>query len=292
MISDILKNKLEEYYNQDEVKNIIEGYKRKRYFTLRINTLKISIDDLLIILDNNGILYDRVEWFSNALIIKNKTEEDIKKMDIYENGFVYFQSLSSMLPPLFLNVKDGENILDMTAAPGGKTSEICMLGNNNVMVTATERNKGRFERLKYNLDKLGCKKVNVMQIDARDLDDFYVFDKILLDAPCSGSGTLNIDNINLFSLDLVNNVNSIQKILLKKAIKLVKSGSIIVYSTCSILKCENEEVLDYVRDLVDVIPIDLSNYDLPLLHSNIDGVVTLYPNELYEGFFVSVLKKK
>ena len=107
------------------------------------------------------------------------------------------QSLSSMLPPIILNPKLKADILDMAAEPGGKTTQIAALSNNLANIKACELNKIRLERLKYNIQKQGATNVYVMEKDARLLDDFFCFDQILLDAPCSGSGTLSIFNSKL-----------------------------------------------------------------------------------------------
>jgi 16S rRNA C967 or C1407 C5-methylase (RsmB/RsmF family) len=198
-----------------------------------------------------------------------------------------------MIPPLVLDAKANENILDMCAAPGGKTSEICALSNNTVMITACEKNKIRTERLKYNLDKLGCKKVNILNNDSRRLDNFLKFDKILLDAPCSGSGTLylNEDNNN-FNEDLINRSVRFQTELLSKAFELINSGGTIIYSTCSIFDEENDGVVDIVSKKY--------NFDVEKISINLDKAelldskygLLIKPNEYYEGFYVSKLIKK
>lgn len=283
-----LKNKLIEEYGEELTELIIKGYESKRYVTFRVNTSLTSNDYIEKILDTNNIQYKKVDLLPNAYIVLNKTEEEIKILDIYNNGFIYLQSLSSQIPPIYMDLHDNEQILDMASAPGGKTTEMANIAN--VMITACEKNKIRCDRLKYNIEKQKAKRINVMQKDARELDDFFSFDKILLDAPCSGSGTINKCELDE---DLINRSIKFQKELLNKAIKLVKKDGIIVYSTCSILKEENENIIkEHIGKDIEIIPIDVTKYDLPLLPTTIDGVLCLYPTELYEGFFVSVLKKK
>lgn len=119
------------------------------------------------------------------------------------------------------------------------------LSGNKAYITACERNKIRGEKLKYNLEKQGASMVNVMLEDAGNLSDFFSFDKILLDAPCSGSGTDNVFKSN-FTLDLVQKSKKTQERLLRKALKILKPGGEMVYSTCSILVKENEEVIEKV----------------------------------------------
>ena len=133
------------------------------------------------VFENEGILFKDVEWNDFALIIENADESRIRKLEVYESGKIYMQSLSSMIPPVILNPQANESILDMAAAPGGKTTETACLSNNQAMITACEKNKIRCDKLKYNLEKQGANRVTIMQEDARKLSDFFMFDKIMLD---------------------------------------------------------------------------------------------------------------
>ena len=162
-----------------------------------------SKEEIITTLKDNNISYKDISWYDNALVV-NTNEDTLRELDIYKEGKIYLQSLSSQLPPLFLNPQENEMILDMAAAPGGKTTEIAALSNNKAMITAIEKNKIRSERLQYNIDKQGAKKVTVLNTDARNLNEYFMFDKILLDAPCSGSGTITNNNFNNFDEDLVN----------------------------------------------------------------------------------------
>ena len=202
-----------------------------------------------------------------------------------------------MIPPFIVNPKPQELILDMTAAPGGKTTQMAALSNNQAMITATEKNKIRSDRLKYNIEKQGAKKINILNVDARKLDEYFKFDKILLDAPCSGSGTLNIndDSINNFNEDLINRSIKFQTELINEAVKHLNNNGELIYSTCSILKEENEEIINKVikEHNLEIIPItELNKEEIPRLPSTIEGVITIFPTNYYEGFFVAKLKKK
>lgn len=295
MIPKFLEKLLQEEYGNELTNKIIDGYSKKRFVTLRVNTIKSNISKIKEILDNLKISYQEVEWYKDALIIENALESDLEKLDIYNNGEIYLQSLSSMLPPLLLDPKKNESILDMTAAPGGKTTQMVALSNNESLITACEKNKIRADRLKYNLVKQGANRVGVIVNDARKLDDFLSFDKILLDAPCSGSGTLSQDNITNFNEDLVKRSCQIQHELLKKAIKLLKPNHEMIYSTCSILKEENEKILEYFinKNLIEIVPLDNNIIkDLPTLPTTIRNTLCVCPTELYEGFFVAKLRKK
>ena len=136
------------------------------------------------------------------------------------------------------------------------------------------------------------KSVNVLIEDARNLSDYLKFDKILLDAPCSGSGTENVFKNN-FTKELIEKSSKRQETLLKKALKILKLNGEIIYSTCSILKQENEDILDKVlknnKNYI-IENIEMPN-EIPLIQSKIEGVSIIQPNELFEGFFVAKIKR-
>ncbi len=284
-------------YGKETTNQIINGYSYDRPTTFRVNTSKASIEYIKQKLNELKISFKEVPWNETAIIIEDIKENEIKELDIYKNGEIYLQSLSSMIPPFVVNPKEGENILDMAAAPGGKTTQMANLSNNKAMITACEKNKIRAERLKYNLEKQGTSRVTVMLKDARRLDNFFSFDKILLDAPCSGSGTLNLNQMDVekvFTKELVDRSIKTQKELLKKAVRILKTNGELIYSTCSILKEENEKVVEEVLKLgnIEIVPInELDFKDIPLLPVNIEGTICVCPSDLYEGFFVAKLKK-
>lgn len=283
----LLKN-----YDENITNKILNGIRLNKKVTLRVNNLKASIEEIIDIFNSENIQFNQVNWYKDAFIIENVDEYDLQDLDIYKQGKIYLQSLSSMLPPIVLNPKVNENILDMCAAPGGKTTQMACLSNNKAFITAVERNKIRAEKLKYNLQKQGAGTVNVMIDDARNLSDFFKFDKILLDAPCSGSGTDNVFKSN-FTKELIQKSSKTQEVLLKKALKLLKPGGELIYSTCSILKEENENILEKCLKNTDykLEKIELSD-EIELLPSKFEEVKTIAPNEYFEGFFVAKIKKR
>lgn len=184
-IPDFLLEMLKNQYGEEITNKIIEGYSKIRKSTFRVNTLKTTSNKIEEVLNKNNIEFKKPSWSNDAFIIENKSKKEIEELDIYDNGEIYLQSLSSMLPPIILQPKENTDILDMAAAPGGKTTQIAALTNNNAHITACEMNNIRMERLKYNIEKQGATSVYIMQQDSRRIDDFFSFDKILLDAPCS-----------------------------------------------------------------------------------------------------------
>lgn len=107
-------------YGKEITNKIIDGYSKERLVTLRVNSIKSNVEDIKQKLTEVGITYKSLSWYKDALIIENAKEQDIRKLEMYENGEIYLQSLSSMLPAIILSPKERENILDMTAAPRWK----------------------------------------------------------------------------------------------------------------------------------------------------------------------------
>lgn len=294
-IPQFLKDLLIEQYGEEISAKIENRYKVQRPVTLRANNLKTSLEKVKEKLDEAQIEYETISWYEKALIIKNVREEEIRKLEIYENGEIYLQSLSSMLPPIILNPAEKTDILDMTSAPGGKTTQIAALTNNNANITACEMSNIRAERLKYNLERQGAL-AYVMVKDARNIDKFFSFDQILLDSPCSGSGTINMNNTDLnkyFTLELVEKSKKTQRSLINKAVQILKGGKELVYSTCSILKEENEEIVKTIMNKgMEIVPIEFEGKEtLPQLPTTIDGTLCICPTQEYEGFFIAKLRK-
>ena len=286
-----LKKLLLNEYSNNYVYNILDGYNANRKTTIRVNTLISTFEEVIQFLDKNNISYSAVSDIQNAIIINDSY--DVTKTKLYENGAIYLQSLSSMLPPLILNPKEDAHILDMCAAPGSKTTQLAALTNNKACITACEFDKIRAERLKYNLNKLGTSRVTVLVKDSRNLDEFFRFDTIMLDAPCSGSGTvlLNEESKQVFNQKVIDKCQKRQISLLKKGLSMLNQNGVLVYSTCSILKEENEQVLKAcLNNNFELLPIDKEKYDLPYLPS-LENTITIAPTELYEGFFVAKIKR-
>ena len=290
-----LIEKLNKQYGEEITSKILNGYSQNKVVSLRINTIKATSQEICNELLRNNIEFEKVSFCDDALVIKNTNEEKIKELDIYKNGSIYLQSLSSMLPPIILKPKENEDILDMTAAPGGKTTQIAALTNNKAHITACEMNNIRIEKLKYNVEKQGATSVSILKEDSRRLNDYFAFDKILLDAPCSGSGTIELENektYNGFTEKLLEKTTQSQLTLLKKALKILKPGHEMVYSTCSILQEENEDIISKAIKgaKVEVVPIEIQG-DIPKLPCRIEGALCVAPTNYYEGFFVAKLKK-
>ena len=150
----LLLEKLNAQYGAALAEEIVAGFVR-RPVTLRVNTIKSTVEAVAALLDKAGIAYERVPWYQDAFILRDVREEAIQAMPEYEAGHMYLQSLSSMMPPLVVAPGKNESILDMAAAPGGKTTQMAALSGNTALITACEKNKIRAERLQFNLHRLG-----------------------------------------------------------------------------------------------------------------------------------------
>ena len=295
---------LYETYTPLTVDKILSGMLGERNTTLRVNNLKTTIQDLMRILKENNIKFDRVEWYKDALVVKNAKEKQIEKLEVYEKGFLYLQSLSSMIPPIILNPKPGEKVLDLTAAPGSKTTQMCAMMENKGYILANELDKLRCERLKYNIEKQGAKIVEVINQRGEKVGDNHKeeFDKVLLDAPCSGEGRFLGNNVSTYrnwSIKNVIQLSKLQKKLLKSAYEALKPNGIMVYSTCTLNKEENEKVLDWAINNLDLKLMDI-NIDIKgklqgfneNLDNSINKSIRILPTKKEEGFFVAKLKKR
>lgn len=284
-------------YGAETAVRIEQGFAQRRPVTLRVNAIKTTTDAVLAQLIDAGIRAERVSWYVDALILPEVREEAVQALPLYERGEVYLQGLSAMIPALVMAPKAGDNILDMAAAPGGKTTQMAALSGNAANITACEKNKIRAERLQYNIDRQGAKHVNVMNQDARQLDDFFRFDRILLDAPCTGSGTILLtegEPQRRMDAAWVKKTVATQTAMVQKALRLLPKGGELVYSTCSIMACENEEVVQKALSSgAELLPIDPAlGSAVETLPTTLPGVMTVAPTALCEGFFVARLRKK
>lgn len=321
---------LRTHYPQQTIASIAEGCTeaRRRPVTLRANTLKTTTDAVAAALEAAGIAYTRVPWYPDAFVLHEVRERSVWELDIYRTGAVYLQSLSSMIPALVLAPRAGADVLDMCAAPGGKTSQMAALAHGAAHLTACEMNGPRAEKLQHNLAKLGVDHVQVMRCDARRLDEFFRFDQILVDAPCTGTGTMRTDDERasrrITGALLAKTVKS-QRALLDRGLTILKTGGTLVYSTCSILPEENDEIVsDALKrhrdcELVPLVlgevgatteddvatqddgkpqPICLAGAEagdlaIPrLAGTEVSPMLTVAPTRLFEGFFVAVIQKR
>lgn len=287
-------------FDEETLARLTAGFEAapERPTTLRANTLCATREEVAAALSEAGLAYEGVPWYEDAFVLPGVGRAAMWGLSAFEEGKFYMQSLSSMLPPLFMRLAPGSDVLDMCAAPGGKTLQMAALSGNGVHLTACEMHAPRADKLQHNLSKLGAKNVQVMRCDARRLDEFFSFDEILLDAPCTGSGTLNAQNakqLRGFSEKLLAKCIKSQRALLDRALTVLKPGGLLTYSTCSVLPAENEDQVRAVlaakrhRDC-ELVPLELDS-SIPQLPCGLAGTATVIPTKEYEGFFIAQIKK-
>lgn len=288
-------------YGADLAARIESSCTIQRKTTLRANRLHSDPDEVAAILDREKIDWEPVPWYSDAFVLSHANSTMLAPLPLYTEGMIYVQSLSSMLPPLILQPQAGQDICDMCAAPGGKTTQIAALTDGKAYITACEMHEPRAQKLDFTLRRQGVRNATVMRTDARTLDDFFSFDRVLVDAPCSGSGTLLLSHpkeLDRFTDHLLQKSKRSQRALLEKGLSLMRPGGTLVYSTCSILKQENEEIVEAALDKAnrkgsyELAAISLSHQDeIPQLPTTLEGTICVCPDELYEGFFVAQIKR-
>lgn len=282
---------------------ILAGMAGKRNTTLRVNTLKYNIQDLMRYFREINIKFERVNFYNDALIIKNANEKEIQKLEIYEKGYIYLQSLSSMVPPIVLEAKENESILDMASAPGSKTTQISAMMKNTGHIIANELDKIRCERLKFNVENQGATNTEIINGYGEKLGDKYPenFDRVLLDTPCSGEGRFIAEipgTYRNWSVRSVKELSKIQRKLIKSGYNALKPGGIMVYSTCTLNLEENENILKWALENLNLKMMDINldikgaipgdSLDTKL---RIEKAIKILPTKETEGFFVAKLKK-
>ena len=282
-----------------------------RQQSLRINTLHPEASSVQQKLAHMQCVTKPVPWMKDGLFVLEGMHS-IRDSSLVEDGLVYIQNAASWLPVVALNPKTGDTVLDMCAAPGGKTSHIAQLSQNQAFISANDNSRPRLHKMQRNLERLHLSGIVYTLHDATRLSRYLEpesFDKILLDAPCSGEGMMTLDNKKDFeswSVAHIKRLQQLQKKLIVQAWQLLKPGGTLVYSTCTMAPEENEAVIDYLlrhNDDAVVEPLDslaaqLDNRVNTVLTWNgktyderIKNGLRLMPSEHVEAFFVIKLTK-
>ena len=275
-----------DFIDVEEFKISLES--AKKYF--RINTLKIKEEEFR---EKSSLKFkNTVIGFVKELeerILLGSTAE-------YFLGLIHPQSLSSAIVPLALDVREEDVVLDVTASPGSKTTEIAMLMNNKGAIVANDRRE-RLSPLFHNIARLGVVNTVVISTDAKKPVKEGYFTKVLLDAPCSALGS-HLNSWKRFEEGIAKNLSRVQKRMILSAFDSLKEGGTLVYSTCTITKEENENVVDFLLQSRENAKLDNISLDVP--HEKglseygreFRKVMRIYPKHLgSEGFFIAKIKK-
>ena len=273
-----------ENYGEEFTKKLLKANNEKAPFTIRVNSFKTNRDDLIKNLSQIGFEIEETTY-DKALNVLNPN--GIIDTEYFENGHFYVQDLGSILVSSFLNPRKDSKVLDLCAAPGGKTTHLSELMDNTGEIVACDKSKGKINLIKENAQRLGCKNISPMINDARVLNDEFVnkFDYVLVDAPCSGTGLYRKKPDIKWNkgIDDLKELGKIQLEILNNAKEYVKYQGLLLYSTCSLSKTENEDVIQNFLKENKVFKIKkLRDKEVLKLFPSVDGS---------DGFSICLLEK-
>lgn len=273
-----------ENYGEEFTKKLLKANNEKPPFTIRVNTLKTNRDELIKNLTKAGFDIEETTY-KNALNVLNPN--GIIDTEFFDKGHFYVQDLGSILVSTFLNPSKDSKVLDLCAAPGGKTSHLSELMDNTGEIVACDKSKGKIKLIKENAERLGCKNISPMINDARVLKEEFInkFDYVLVDAPCSGIGLYRKKPDIKWNkgIEDLKELGLIQLEILNKAKEYVKEKGLLLYSTCSLSKTENEDVIDnFLKENENFKIKKLRDKDVLKLFPSVDGS---------DGFSICLLEK-
>ena len=283
------KEKYAQLTQWEAYEECIGHFRRK---SIRVNTLKTSVSIVLKSLKEQGWKLTKIPWCKEGFYLEGE-RRDIGNVEEHKQGSFFVQRSTSLIPSLVLKPKSTDAVLDMCAAPGGKTTHLAALMKNEGVIVANELFRNRMRELLINLTRCGVMNTVVTQQTGDSLQG-NKFDKILLDAPCSNSGSLrgetkkSKDIMRLWSEKRVRSFAKVQKRLLLHAYSLLKAKGVLVYATCSLDPEEDEDVVDYVLEKTDA---KLEKIHLPVKADD-KKYFKIWPQyQDTEGFFVVKIKK-
>lgn len=287
------------------INDFVDACQRPLRRSIRVNTLKMSVDDFIQYCSKNNWHIEPIPWCSNGFWLTRSQDEEqnlpIGNTDLHLSGCIYVQEASSMLPPqaLINALTTSDCVLDMAAAPGSKTSQLAALMNNQGLLIANELSSSRVKILAANMKRMGVANCALSHFNGTIFGDymFECFDSILLDAPCSGEGTVRKDENALKNWSIESNIEiaQVQKNLIRSAFLALKPGGTLVYSTCTLTPLENQEVcyalLEEFVNNIEIEPLDRLFPGAEKATTE-QGFLHVWP-QIYdsEGFFIARFKK-
>ena len=293
-------------YNQ-----ILNYFRTKRKTCIRVNYLKTDKSYVMKILQKESFKFRNSEILKEAFIFSENIDSTLLKHHLTKEGYIYLQNPSSMLSSIILDPQENEKILDIAASPGSKTTHIASLMNNKGLIDAIEPDYIRMQRLQHNANLLGANIINFYQTKGENflLQEENLYDRVLVDAPCSGEGRFNLYDKNSYSCwkkKYIKKFVNLQTKLLLNGIRLCKKNGIIVYSTCTLNIYENEMIINNILKSKEVIIQEIEpklkeiecsikpflSFENNSFDESISKCLRLVPNDIYEGFFICKLKKR
>ncbi len=273
--------------------------------SIRVNTLKVSVAEMKKRLSKDWEL-EQIPWCPEGFWMKHKEGRlDLGNTVEHDLGYYYVQEAASMVPPLVLDPQPGDRVLDVAAAPGSKSSQMAAMMQNRGVLMANDVSGARLAALGINLQRMGVSNCVISMMPGERIKELE-FDRILLDAPCSGTGTIrkSLKTISMYNPGSIKSLVGLQHRLLANAWSLLRPGGTLVYSTCSLEPDEDEGVIDwFLQNNKDatLAPITLNIKHGPAVQefegktypSDVSNCLRLWPQDNdTEGFFVAKLVKK
>ncbi|WLR52292.1 16S rRNA (cytosine(967)-C(5))-methyltransferase RsmB [Bacillus tianshenii] len=285
-------------YGEETTRKMCERNLEAPLNTARVNVQKAKVEEVLDMLKDEGIEAEKGKLSEDAIVVKAGS---IAKTSLFKEGIVSIQDESSMLVARALDIAPGQTVLDACAAPGGKTTHIAERLQGEGRVLSVDLHEHKVKLIAQQAARLGLENVDAMQADSRHLDEKLAgetFDRVLVDAPCSGFGVMRRKPDIKYSKtgEDVCRLAEIQQSILRAASQLVKPGGLLVYSTCTIDTEENDNVVDAFLQQNDNFERDvtLSERMPRMLQTKCgEGNVQIFPHEYdSDGFFIATLRKK
>ena len=288
--------------NWEEFKKYSLSFLRR---SIRVNTILGAVPEVTKSIQAKGWQLEPIPWCKEGFWISHPERRDVGNLLEHHLGKIYVQEAASMIPPLVLQPKPGDIVLDMCAAPGNKTTQMAAMMRNKGLIVANDYKGERLQSLGINLQRSGLTNVLITLMHGKRFFQFQ-FDKILLDAPCSGTGTIrkSLKTIRIWNPGMVTKIARQQQELIDNAFKNLKPGGELVYSTCSLEPEENEGVVDFLLQKfpeAEIVPFTLAGLKTspPVLefasekyHSSLQHTLRIWPQDNdTEGFFVAKIKK-
>lgn len=287
------KQKFREKYSRltdfDSYWNAVQKFTPK---TIRTNTLRISPKELREKLTEKDIYLKEIPWCKEAFEVEGKPP--LGDLEEHKQGLFFVQNSVSILPALVLQPEQNEIVLDMAASPGAKTTQMASMMNNQGAIIANDSSSSRVKILQLNIQRCGVMNTIVTQSSGNHLKPKFMFDKILLDAPCSASGLIkgptevSSRTLKEWNPNTILRMAKLQKVLLLHAYSLLKPNGILVYSTCSLEPEEDENVINTLLKKTDA---QLLSVKLPLKFQD-EKYFKLWPQHYNTfGFFIAKIRK-
>lgn len=295
----------------DHFSSVLTALSEERKWSFRLNTLYPHTEEVFAEFAEKWIIIESFAWLEWVYLFDRIHEYAIKGTRAFYDGKIYLQSIASQLPVLALAPQSGECILDICAAPGSKTTQMAMMMKNTGAIRALEQDRIRYEKMLHNIHLQWAKNIRWMKIDARKYlqENGELFDRILLDAPCSAEGRILVSNektYGFWSLENIEKKAQLQYELLSLALDHLKVWGELVYSTCTLAPEENEWVITRIlvdRDDIELLDIDiwlsdrewwtsgLTSFWAETFSDDLKKAVRILPSGETEGFFIVKLKK-